>query len=129
MKNNLKAKYTYLTDGTKLGVKDRLNRNGYEYYGSFRYAVMNGVKKLESVPYEGGRIIISASGSGSSMTYSYNINAYTTDHLMSTRGAKYNVSDSAFEDYYSFGKGWGIQAYSSNFDKYTYNGKEMQTTG
>lgn len=44
---------------------------------------------------------------------------------MSTRSAKYNVSDSAYEDYYAIGKGWENPAYSSNFDKYTYNGKEM----
>ena len=37
--DTLQARYTYLSDGTKLGVRDGSGRNGYDYLGSFVYKV------------------------------------------------------------------------------------------
>ena len=43
----LKARYQYLTDGTKLSVRDGSGRNGYDYAGSFIYKVADGKREFD----------------------------------------------------------------------------------
>ncbi|MDR2407166.1 MAG: hypothetical protein LBE13_03515, partial [Bacteroidales bacterium] len=51
----MKAKYTYIADGTKANVADSAG-NGFDYLGSMVYAVNNNVRTLESTNFGGGRI-------------------------------------------------------------------------
>ena len=43
----LKARYQYLTDGTKLTVRDGSGKNGYDYAGSFIYKVADGKREFD----------------------------------------------------------------------------------
>ena len=43
----LKARYQYLTDGTKLSVRDGSGKNGYDYAGSFIYKVADGKREFD----------------------------------------------------------------------------------
>lgn len=124
--DNLLAQYTYLADGTKIGVRDGSGMNGLDYIGSLVYRVQNGVKTLESVAFGGGRIIAGISGE----TTNFDPNYFITDHLGSVR-VVINGSGIPVEqnDYYPLGlRHWNPDyVYSDN--RYKYNGKEQQTVG
>ncbi|MCM1503551.1 MAG: DUF6443 domain-containing protein, partial [Bacteroidales bacterium] len=60
-------KYTYLTDGTKVSVRDSLSGRGLKFRGSFIYTVdPDGTEMVESVAYDEGRFYPSEKTSGNS---------------------------------------------------------------
>lgn len=70
------AKYSYLSDGTKLSATDGVG-NGLYYVGSLVYHKQNGVLSLESAGFDGGRFVATAHG----LVPLY----FLTDHLGSMR--------------------------------------------
>lgn len=110
------AKYSYLSDGTKLSATDGVG-NGLYYVGSLVYHKQNGVLSLESAGFDGGRFVATAHG----IAPLY----FLTDHLGSMR-AIINGDGGVIErnDYYPFGLRWNANELSDN--RYRYNGKEKQ---
>ncbi len=120
---NIKAAYSYLSDGTKLLITDG-SGNGFAYSGSLIYTKSGGSYTLESTGFTGGRIINST---GNSTAY-----YYTCDHLGSIRTITDDTGAIVEQnDYYPFGKrhssGNNYPRLSTN--RYKFNGKEEQTTG
>jgi len=117
----LKATYTYLADGTKAGVTDD-NDKGFVYLGSMVYNKNGNDIELESTNFGGGRI--------NATNNNYEVNYFITDHLGSTR-VVVNQDGTVLgrNNYYPFGKlleGTNTQAPTT---RYTFSGKEIQTTG
>lgn len=111
------AKYSYLSDGTKLSATDSVG-NGLYYSGSLVYGKQDGSLRLESCGFSGGRFVATVGG--------IEPHYFITDHLGSVR-AVVNSSGEVLErnDYYPFGKRWDDGQLSDN--RYRYNGKEMQS--
>lgn len=111
------AKYSYLSDGTKLSATDSVG-NGLYYSGSLVYGKQDGALRLESCGFSGGRFVATVGG--------IEPHYFITDHLGSVR-AVVNSSGEVLErnDYYPFGKRWDDGQLSDN--RYRYNGKETQS--
>jgi len=125
--DTLKAAYTYLSDGTKVMVRDRADNtssNGYLYLGSMVFKKTGTSYAFESTDFGGGRII----NVNGTLTPYY----YATDHLGSVRAitdASGNVTER--NDYYPFGESMttGNTYPTMSVNRWKYNGKETQTTG
>ena len=111
------AKYSYLSDGTKLSATDA-DGNGLYYLGSLVYGSRNGDLSLESAAFNGGRFIVTSNGIES--------HYFVTDHLGSVRAVVNNDGEVIERnDYYPFGLRWNAGELSDN--RYRYNGKEEQS--
>ena len=111
------AKYSYLSDGTKLSATDA-DGNGLYYLGSLVYGSRNGDLSLESAAFNGGRFIVTSNGIES--------HYFVTDHLGSVRAVVNNDGEVIERnDYYPFGMRWNAGELSDN--RYRYNGKETQS--
>ena len=111
------AKYSYLSDGTKLSATDA-DGNGLYYLGSLVYGSRNGDLSLESAAFNGGRFIVTSNGIES--------HYFVTDHLGSMRAVVNNDGEVIERnDYYPFGLRWNAGELSDN--RYRYNGKETQS--
>ncbi|MBS4766311.1 hypothetical protein KG007_08825 [Alistipes sp. kh20] len=111
------AKYSYLSDGTKLSATDA-DGNGLYYLGSLVYGSRNGDLSLESAAFNGGRFIVTSNGIES--------HYFVTDHLGSVRAVVNNDGEVIERnDYYPFGLRWNAGELSDN--RYRYNGKETQS--
>ena len=119
--DTVKAKYTYLSDGTKAAAYTSANA-GRDYAGSFTYTRgSGGAKTLESVAFGGGRIRRTG-------TNSYAVDYYITDHLGSVR-AIVNAGGSVVEqnDYYPFGTRHSISGQPTlSGNRWRFAGKEEQ---
>ena len=73
----LKAKYDYLADGTKLRVRDKGEVNGFDYLGSLTYRKTGAGLQLESASFGDGVIRPGASNGGQG-----EVNYFLTDHLV-----------------------------------------------
>ena len=73
----LKAKYDYLADGTKLRVRDKGEVNGFDYLGSLTYRKSGAGLQLESASFGDGVIRSGASNGGQG-----EVNYFLTDHLV-----------------------------------------------
>ncbi len=118
--STVKAKYTWLADGSKLRVRNN-STAGFDYLGSLTYTSSSSGLTLETAQFAGGVI-----RSGNSQE----INYFITDHLGSVR-AIVNSAGTAVEqnDYYAFGAKHVRSTYAKNSNRLDYNGKEEQTTG
>ena len=119
----LKAKYSYLIDGTKLRVLDNGGMNGYDYLGSLTYKKSSAGVQLESA-YFGGGVIRTNSGRTE-------VNYFLTDHLGSVRVIVDSMGRALERnDYYPFGARHVKNNYVQQAgNRYKYNGKEKQVTG
>ena len=110
------AKYSYLSDGTKLSATDSAG-NGLYYSGSLIYSKHGAALTMESCAFTGGRFVATATG--------VEARYFVTDHLGSVR-AVVNGEGEVLErnDYYPFGSRWDDGLLSDN--RYRYNGKEAQ---
>ena len=122
---SLTAAYSYLADGTKLGVVDASN-HGFYYLGSLTYVKNGNAVQLESGFFDGGRITANASTRvGNETRY------FLTDHLGSPRViVNQNGVVEERNDYYPFGGRYAVTG--GNVDagsRWKYNGKEEQVTG
>ena len=119
--DTVKAKYTYLSDGTKVAAYTSANA-GRDYAGSFTYTRgSGGAKTLESVAFSGGRIRRTG-------TNTYDVDYYITDHLGSVR-AIVNAGGSVVEqnDYYPFGTRHSISGQPTlSANRWRFSGKEEQ---
>ena len=135
----VKTRYNYLADGTKLAVRDG-DGYGYAYRGSFVYRTLpNGGEYLESIAHDEGRIIAVTSSTGTSTQF---IDTWhVKDYLGSVRAVlditkdTTQVSDPAIaileqNDYLPFGIRMSVDtlAYDQS-NRYRFNGKEEQVTG
>ena len=113
--DTLKARYTYLSDGTKLCVRDGSGRNGYDYLGSFVYKVSEGRIALDRVLADG--VQLTSSG----------VRYALTDHLGSVRAL---VDESGRvvrqTDYYPFGAQVSRPSYAVDSSRFLFSGKESQ---
>lgn len=117
--NTIVAKYSYLSDGTKLSAFNSED-DGLEYHGSLVYKKQGGGISLESAGFTGGRFISTTNGLE---TY-----FHLTDHLGSVRvvvGADGEVAER--NDYYPFGLRWNDAEQRVTDNRYRYNGKEDQS--
>ena len=116
------AKYDWLADGTKLGVKDR-GGNGFVYAGSLIYRRSADGLKLETAHFGDGVIRVNENGT-------QEVDYFICDHLGSVR----MIVDSAGavkerNDYYPFGARHVRSDYALSTNRWKYNGKELQVTG
>ena len=119
---SLQARYRWLADGTKLGVRDGSGENGYDYAGSFVYRVSGGERELEGVLWEGGVIRLDSTGKQVARYF-------IRDHLGSVRVVVENGVVVERNDYYPFGARHERGDYVESDNRYKYNGKEEQLTG
>ena len=122
----LKARYRYLADGTKLEVRDNNEINGFDYLGSLTYKKSSMGLQLESASFGEGEIRANVSnGVGNEVNY------FLTDHLGSVRViVDGNGVVKERNDYYSFGARHSRDDYPQQVNsRYKYNGKEEQVTG
>ena len=119
---SLQARYRWLADGTKLGVRDGSGENGYDYAGSFVYRVSGGERKLEGVLWEGGVIRLDSTGAQVARYF-------IRDHLGSVRVVVENGEVVERNDYYPFGARHEREDYVASDNRYKFNGKEEQLTG
>ena len=119
---SLQARYRWLADGTKLGVRDGSGEDGYDYAGSFVYRVSGGERELEGVLWEGGVIRLDSTGK---QVPRY----FIRDHLGSVRVVVENGVVVERNDYYPFGARHERGDYVESDNRYKYNGKEEQLTG
>ena len=141
----VKARYSYLADGTKLSVRDAQN-DGLSYRGSFVYTVegtagSTGVtEKLESIAHDKGRFVALSASVGATTTQFIDT-WHIRDYLGSVRTVlditrdTSEVSDPTLEileqnDYLPFGTRIDLNslAYDQS-NRYRFNGKEEQVTG
>ena len=116
----VKAKYTWLADGSKLRVRDA-GSAGFDYLGSLTYTSNSSGLTLETAQFAGGVI-----RSGNSQE----INYFLTDHLGSVRSIVNSAGTTVEQnDYYAFGAKHVRSTYAKNDNRFDYNGKEEQTTG
>ena len=140
----VKARYSYLTDGTKLSVRDAQN-DGLSYRGSFVYKVDGAAgstvvtERLESIAHDEGRFVALSASVGATTTQFIDT-WHIRDHLGSLRTVlditrdTSEVSDPTLaileqNDYLPFGTRIDIDslAYDQS-NRYRYNGKEEQAT-
>ena len=116
--NAVKATYTYIADGAKVGVISD-NNEGFDYLGSIVYKCENNARSLESTSFGGGRI--------NATNNTYEINYFVTDHIGSIR-AIVNQSGQIIEqkDYYPFGMEHQNGMLASSTNRYRFSGKEKQ---
>ncbi len=122
----LKAKYDYLADGTKLRVRDKGDVNGFDYLGSLTYRKSGAGLQLESASFGDGVIRPGASNGGQG-----EVNYFLTDHLGSVR-VIVDGTGKVLErnDYYPFGARQARSDYPQlAANRFKYNGKEEQVTG
>ncbi|WP_279039609.1 RHS repeat domain-containing protein [Butyricimonas paravirosa] len=122
----LKAKYDYLADGTRLRVRDNGDVNGFDYLGSLTYRKSGAGLQLESANFGDGVIRPGDSNSGQ-----HEVNYFLTDHLGSVR-VIVDGTGKVLErnDYYPFGARHLRSDYPQlAVNRYKYNGKEEQVTG
>ena len=122
----LKAKYDYLADGTKLRVRDKGEVNGFDYLGSLTYRKSGAGLQLESASFGDGVIRPGASNGGQG-----EVNYFLTDHLGSVR-VIVDGTGKVLErnDYYPFGARQVRSDYPQlAANRFKYNGKEEQVTG
>lgn len=117
------AYYTWLADGTKLGVTDGSGTNGFEYVGSLIYRRTGSGLQLSEAQFGEGMIRIGEDG-GQEVDY------FLTDHLGSVRV----VVDSQGEvrernDYYPLGARHIYSEVDQTVSRWKFNGKEEQITG
>ena len=112
------AKYSYLSDGTKLSATDSAG-NGLYYSGSLVYSKHGAALTMESCAFTGGRFVATATG--------VEARYFVTDHLGSVR-AVVNGDGEVLErnDYYPFGLRWNNAGQQVTDNRYRYNGKEDQ---
>jgi RHS repeat-associated protein len=119
------ATYTWLADGTKVGVIDG-DGHGLEYTGSLIYKRNGTTLELESTSFGGGRIEVSEGTSGNIYTPNY----FLTDHLGSTRAVVTpNGTVRERNDYHPFGLRWSNSGTQISDNRFRFSGKENQTTG
>jgi RHS repeat-associated protein len=119
------ATYTWLADGTKVGVVDD-DGHGLEYTGSLIYKRNGTSLELESTSFGGGRIEVSEGTSGNIYTPNY----FLTDHLGSTRAVVTpNGTVRERNDYHPFGLRWSNSGTQISDNRFRFSGKENQTTG
>ena len=141
----VKARYSYLADGTKLSVRDAQN-DGLSYRGSFVY-LADGTssstavtEKLESIAHDEGRFVALSASAGATTTQFIDT-WHVRDHLGSVRTVlditrdTSEVSDPTLaileqNDYLPFGTRIDLDslAYDQS-NRYRFNGKEEQVTG
>lgn len=113
------AKYSYLSDGTKLSATDA-DGNGLYYLGSLVYRKQDGLISLESAAFSGGRFVATAAG--------IETRYHLTDHLGSVRTIVNGDGETIeHNDFYPFGMRWNDPASQFSDNRYRYNGKEEQT--
>ena len=118
--STVKAKYTWLADGSKLRVRNN-STTGFDYLGSLTYTSSSSGLTLETAQFAGGVI-----RSGNSQE----INYFITDHLGSVRSIVNSAGTPVEQnDYYAFGAKHVRSTYAKNDNRFDYNGKEEQTTG
>ena len=122
----LKAKYDYLADGTKLRVRDKGDVNGFDYLGSLTYRKSGAGLQLESASFGDGVIRPGDSNGGQG-----EVNYFLTDHLGSVRViVDGNGEVLERNDYYPFGARQARSDYPQlAANRFKYNGKEEQVTG
>ena len=122
----LKAKYDYLADGTKLRVRDKGDVNGFDYLGSLTYRKSGAGLQLESASFGDGVIRPGDSNGGQG-----EVNYFLTDHLGSVRViVDGNGEVLERNDYYPFGARQVRSDYPQlAANRFKYNGKEEQVTG
>ena len=122
----LKARYDYLADGTKLRVRDKGDVNGFDYLGSLTYRKSGAGLQLESASFGDGVIRPGASNGGQG-----EVNYFLTDHLGSVR-VVVDGTGKVLErnDYYPFGARHLRSDYPQlAANRFKYNGKEEQVSG
>ena len=115
------ADFRYLSDGTKIGVKDAAG-NGYEYLGSLIYRRTPNGLEIESTDFAGGRILKTSA--------KYDLRYFVRDYLGSVR-AIVNAQGQRLEaiDYMPYGSRWKDPMRLVTDNRYLFNGKEWQPTG
>ena len=123
--STVKARYTWLTDGSKLKVRDA-GSNGFDYLGSLIYKSSSAGVRLETASFGEGVIRASVSNSGQ-----YEVNYFLTDHLGSVRViVDGNGGVLERNDYYPFGARHVRSDYPQlAANRFKYTGKEVQVTG
>ena len=117
------AAYTWLADGTKLGVRNGSGSDGFEYVGSLIYRKSGGGLQLSEALFGDGVIRLNDNGT-------QEVEYFLTDHLGSVR-VIVDASGTVKErnDYYPFGARHIRSDYAQSTNRWKYNGKELQTTG
>ena len=111
------AIYRWLADGTKAGVRNSANSQGYDYLGSLIYKrTGSSTVELESAGFGGGRINKTSS--------SYEVNYHIADHLGSTRVIWNGSSTIPRSDFTPFGTRW--TSGSAAASRYQFSGYEDQ---
>ncbi len=123
MGGTLTTAYTWLADGTKLGVRNGSGTDGFEYVGSLIYKKSGNSLQLSEALFGDGVIRLNDNGTQEA-------DYFLTDHLGSVRV----IVDSAGtvkerNDYYPFGARHIRSDYAQSTNRWKYNGKELQTTG
>ena len=119
---DVKVRYSYLADGTKIESVDDAG-SGYAYIGSLVYRKSNAGYELESVPFSAGRIYATSSGSGTT----YDVNYHLTDQVGSVRAVVNGVGEVQQQsDYYAFGLRHASTDFATNDNRYQLTGKESQ---
>lgn len=112
------AKYSYLSDGTKLSATD-VAGDGLHYLGSLVYRKQGDSLNLESASFDGGRFV--ATNTGLETHY------HLSDHLGSVRAIVSGEGEVVERnDYYPFGMRWQDSGSQTSGNRYRYNGKEWQ---
>ena len=121
--STVKATYTWLADGTKLGVCNGSGSEGFEYAGSLIYRKSGSGLQLSEALFGDGVIRLNDNGT-------QEVNYFLTDHLGSVR-AIVDATGAVKErnDYYPFGARHVRSDYAQSTNRWKYNGKELQTTG
>ncbi len=120
--STVKATYTWLADGTKLGVCNGSGSEGFEYVGSLIYRKSGSGLQLSEALFGDGVIRLNDNGT-------QEVNYFLTDHLGSVR-AIVDATGAVKErnDYYPFGARHVRSDYAQSTNRWKYNGKELQTT-
>ena len=115
------ADFRYLSDGTKIGVRDAAG-NGYEYLGSLIYRRTPNGLEIESTDFAAGRIIKTSA--------KYDLRYFVRDYLGSVR-AIVNTQGQRLEaiDYMPYGSRWKDPMRLVTDNRFLFNGKEWQPTG
>ncbi len=123
--STVRARYIWLTDGSKLQVRDAGN-NGFDYLGSLIYKNGNAGLQLETASFGEGVIRASVSTGGG-----MEVNYFLTDHLGSVRViVNGNGVVQERNDYYPFGARHVRGDYPQlATNRFKYTGKEEQMTG
>ena len=112
----MKARYNYLADGTKLGVRDGSGKTGYDYVGSVVYKVVDGHREFDRAVV--GDVHFTSGG----------IRYALTDQLGRIRALIDEDGNVVQEnDYYPFGAKIAHDDYSNADDnRFLFSGKESQ---